>query len=55
VCPICGTTLFDHPTLRAKVGIGLVPVAVCPTDGAFWFNRWGPTPMAADVLVPVEA
>jgi hypothetical protein len=54
-CPGCGAALVDDPTRLAKVGSGLVPIMVCPTDGAFWWNRWGPAAMADEVLIPTES
>jgi hypothetical protein len=53
-CPECCSPLTEDPSRLARVGTGLVPVMRCPTDGAFWWTRWGPAPMSADVLVPAE-
>jgi hypothetical protein len=50
-CPECGAPLTDDPSRLARVGSGLVPIMCCPTDGAFWWNRWGPAPMSDAVLV----
>jgi hypothetical protein len=54
-CPHCGAPLVEDPTRQAKVGNGLVPIMVCPTHGAFWWNRWGPAAMADAVLIPAES
>jgi hypothetical protein len=54
-CPGCGAPLVDDPTRQATVGNGLVPIMVCPTDGAFWWNRWGPAAMAEERLIPTPA
>jgi hypothetical protein len=54
-CPRCGAVLVEDPTRHAKVGSGLVPIMVCATDGAYWWNRWGPAAMADDVLIPAES